>query len=658
MPDRYHQSKIATSLFLTMLISIGSGSAEAQGENADSLVRQAMSEAKQQKHIDAIRNYSKAIKLSPEHHPAYFYRARSRKALADYQNAVLDYNYAIKLNPKSSMAYTERGWCLTKLDLPKQAMNDLDQALKLNPKNTRALEYRASLKYKQGDFQGALGDVNQILKLKPNSSKQLAEFMLPRLNLVKKKGPGNESHTSVATSVKSPKNFDINIDTTGTSSIKVEKKELAQVNNEAAEAIKKGKFEQAVKLLQPITEKHPEYEFARKNLTIAYNNYGLKLARHNTKDSAEKFRSALYFSPGEATARRNLNAVIKELGKDPNSYEDRVELGNEQLRAGAPRMAFVEFTEALRLRNTPSVRRKLAEVCLQLENNQNKDIQSDSAAEPPSENANQAVASLQKPEPKPEPEPTVESSSASVQPQEAAPSQELEARQEPAQELAQNTEAKQEVAPPEVASIQVAQENSGSESDSADSNEKKDVSEIVQTKPIEPSAPLTALNLPAPAPGDINSNFNSSYHSNSHSNPVIKLSSSDLTREWENRMRTGQERYDQGDYIAAENAFDSAVSLAEKIGPDSKELAMSLQKLAEVYLIHKRVAQANSLLARALVILSRHYSVENPILVKLRERIDTLSGALNREVSHSSDQEQSPDGQAKTGARASIATSD
>ena len=123
-------------------------------------------------------------------------------------------------------------------------------------------------------------------------------------------------------------------------------------------------------------------------------------------------------------------------------------------------------------------------------------------------------------------------------------------------------------------------------------------------------------------------------------------------------MRTGQERYDQGDYIAAENAFDSAVSLAEKIGPDSKELAMSLQKLAEVYLVHKRVAQANSLLARALVILSRHYSVENPILVKLRERIDTLSGALNREVSHSSDQEQSPDGQAKTGARASIATSD
>lgn len=654
MPDRYHQSKIATSLFLTMLISIGSGSAEAQGENADSLVRQAMSEAKQQKHIDAIRNYSKAIKLSPEHHPAYFYRARSRKALADYQNAVLDYNYAIKLNPKSSMAYTERGWCLTKLDLPKQAMNDLDQALKLNPKNTRALEYRASLKYKQGDFQGALGDVNQILKLKPNSSKQLAEFMLPRLNLVKKKGPGNESHTSVATSVKSPKNFDINIDTTGTSSIKVEKKELAQVNNEAAEAIKKGKFEQAVKLLQPITEKHPDYEFARKNLTIAYNNYGLKLARHNTKDSAEKFRSALYFSPGEATARRNLNAVIKELGKDPNSYEDRVELGNEQLRAGAPRMAFVEFTEALRLRNTPSVRRKLAEVCLQLENNQNKDIQSNSAAEPPSENANQAVASLQKPEP----EPTIESSSASVRPQEAAPSQEPEARQEPAQELAQNTEAKQEVAPPEVASIQVAQENSGSESDSADSNEKKDVSEIVQTKPIEPSAPLTTLSLPAPAPGDINSNFNSSYHSNSHSNPVIKLSSSDLTREWENRMRTGQERYDQGDYIAAENAFDSAVSLAEKIGPDSKELAMSLQKLAEVYLVHKRVAQANSLLARALVILSRHYSVENPILVKLRERIDTLSGALNREVSHSSDQEQSPDGQAKTGARASIATSD
>ncbi|HMO23797.1 MAG TPA: tetratricopeptide repeat protein, partial [Candidatus Melainabacteria bacterium] len=120
------------------------------------------------------------------------------------------------------------------------------------------------------------------------------------------------------------------------------------------------------------------------------------------------------------------------------------------------------------------------------------------------------------------------------------------------------------------------------------------------------------------------------------------------------------------DYIAAENAFDSAVSLAERIGPDSRELAMSLQRLAEVYLIHKRVAQANSLLARALVILSRHYSVESPILVKLREKIDTLSGALNREVSHSSDQAQGqkqgpdPDEPEKTttGAKPSIATSD
>lgn len=635
MPVRYHQSKIATSLFTAMLLSIGAGSAEAQVENADSLVQQAMSEAKQQKHIDAIRNYSKAIKLSPEHHPAYFYRARSRKALADYQNAVLDYNYAIKLNPKSSLAYTERGWCLTKLDLSKQAMNDLDQALKLNPKNTRALEYRASLKYKQGDFQGALGDINQILKLKPNSSKQLAEFMLPRLNLVKKKNSNNDSQSLVATSVETPRNFDINIDTTGSSSVKIDKKELAQVNNEAAEAIKKGKFDQAVKLLQPITEKHPDYEFARKNLTIAYNNYGLKLARHNTKDSAEKFRSALYFSPGEATARRNLNAVIKELGKDPNSYEDRVELGNEQLRAGAPRMAFVEFTEALRLRNTPSVRRKLAEVCLQLENNQNKDIPEDPGTDNRSATTNQVVASA----------PTDTAASVSPITQEPVPTQELEAKQDPESAAAgatapvQNIEAKQETASNPVAQETISVEPAKS-------------AELA--KSVEPTAPLIGLGLPAPASG------------NSISSPVIKLSSSDLLLEWESRMRNGQERYEQGDYIAAENAFDSAVSLAEKIGPDSRELAMSLQKLAEVYLIHKRVAQANSLLARALVILSRHYSVESPILVKLREKIDTLSGALNREVSHSTDQvQEQKQGQNQdepekttTGAKPSIATND
>ncbi len=619
-------------------------------DQVNGLINEGLDQARQSKHFDAINKYSEALKLNPNHHHAYFYRARSRKALADFESAVNDYNYVIKLNPKSSMAYTERGWCLTKLNLPKRAMHDFDMALKLNPKNTRALEYRASLKYKRGDFQSALGDLNLILKYKPNSSKQLAEFMLPRLNLVKRKdlSASNNKIKISSSNKEGSHDFDININTKKDHS-KCDKKELAHINNLAALAIKKGKFEQAVKILQPVTEEHPDYEYARKNLTIAYNNYGLKLARNNTKEAAEKFRSALYYSPGEGTARRNLNSILKEEGKDPKSYETRLELGNEQLRAGNPRHAFVEFTEALRLNNTASGRRKLAEACLQLENQKtaqkiakvsNESSQSqkqdrivqDTVAEKPVQKTTMVAAKLD---------------TQSIETETKAKA-ETDAQTEAGAGAGAGTEAN-------VASTDTdADADTGADSESessvtalAEENptandvpDKAPKTEAAQASKQDPEslrraneikARLTAFKLPAPASVTVQGAAGPQTLKGLSPTmaPRIQLSSSEILKEWSARMSTGQDRFDQGDYVGAENSFDSAAQLGESMGADSKELAISLQKLAEVYLVHKKTTQAYSLLARALVILSRHHSVDDPILVKLREKIDTLSTAID-----------------------------
>ena len=94
-------------------------------------------------------------------------------------------------------------------------------------------------------------------------------------------------------------------------------------------------------------------------------------------------------------------------------------------------------------------------------------------------------------------------------------------------------------------------------------------------------------------------------------------------------MDFGQKRFDEGDYIGAESSFDSAATLAEGLGAESRELAMSLEKVAEVYLIHKKVSQAYSLLARSLTILSHHLEQGDPKLAQLKTKLDSLSAVIN-----------------------------
>src|SRR5262249_3092824 len=157
---------------------------------------------------------------------------------------------------------------------------------------------RGSLKLKMGDYQGSIYDFNQLLTLDPNAQKEVAKFVQP---LAASAGISTKSDPTaklmqLAGSLKG-------------SSVKIDDTELAQLNNRAARAIKAGDFTNAIQVLELLAKKNPNYNFAKENLAIAYNNQGLKMAQEKPDESLKQFRRALYYSPNEETTRANLNAV-------------------------------------------------------------------------------------------------------------------------------------------------------------------------------------------------------------------------------------------------------------------------------------------------------------------------------------------------------------
>ncbi len=126
--------------------------------------------------------------------------------------------------------------------------------------------------------------------------------------------------------------------------------QVIALNNEGVVALNAGnvtlamqKFEQALKL-------DPNYQLARDNLAIAHNNNGLQL-KNNPKAAIKEFHQAIYLNPSNTTTQSNLAGIISMMGKNPKSFADRVQLGDEARHSGDMIGAIVEYSAALKIKD-------------------------------------------------------------------------------------------------------------------------------------------------------------------------------------------------------------------------------------------------------------------------------------------------------------------
>lgn len=315
------------------------------GAAQQALVKAAAAKCETGDYLHAIADCNQALSMGA-YAPAYYQRGLVRQKIGQYKEALADYNVAIRIDPKHTLAHVNRGWCRRKLGDVPGSIQDFTQAIFIDPTCSQAFSNRAASKVQMGDLQGAFADSNEALRLNPDAAKQVAKVVSKPYEhsalTADKYESGGKRSRAVAP-------------------------ELARLNNQAVQFINNKNFPGAIKILETIVKNDPGYEYARNNLSIAYNNFGLSMSNKYPVQSINQFRTALFFAPGENTTRDNLDAMLKHVGQDPRSADVREQLGDELRTTGDLKAAYVEYTEALRLKNDPALRKKLAQVLTALD---------------------------------------------------------------------------------------------------------------------------------------------------------------------------------------------------------------------------------------------------------------------------------------------------
>ncbi len=131
----------------------------ASAQNAEFYFQQGQALFDKGHYAEAIKAYTKAIELNPNHDEAYRRRGVCKANLKNYEAAIPDFTRAIEINPKNSRAYNGRGNSKNKgLKDYAGAMSDFTMAIELDPTYSAAYYNRGNLKADMKDFTGAGND--------------------------------------------------------------------------------------------------------------------------------------------------------------------------------------------------------------------------------------------------------------------------------------------------------------------------------------------------------------------------------------------------------------------------------------------------------------------------------------------------------------------
>jgi tetratricopeptide (TPR) repeat protein len=117
--------------------------------------------------MQALSDFTQAIRLRPEDASGYAGRARAKLGLRDLDGAIADYSEALRLAPTSPAHYTARGHAHYVKGDTKAAIADFDEALRLNPVSPSTLNRRGLAYRRAGDLDRAIDDYTAALALNP-----------------------------------------------------------------------------------------------------------------------------------------------------------------------------------------------------------------------------------------------------------------------------------------------------------------------------------------------------------------------------------------------------------------------------------------------------------------------------------------------------------
>ncbi len=136
-------------------------------------------------------------------------------------------------------------------------------------------------------------------------------------------------------------------------------------NNEGISALNAQDFPLAISMFEQALRIDSSYALAKENLSIACNNYGIRL-QNNPKKAITQFHKSMYFNPNNTTTRHNLELLIIALHKNPKAFKDRLKLADDALKEHDRIGALIEYQQALAIEENSAVRSKLKELNRQI----------------------------------------------------------------------------------------------------------------------------------------------------------------------------------------------------------------------------------------------------------------------------------------------------
>jgi len=124
---------------------------------------------------DAVKAFSKAIKLNPQYVHAYIERGFAYDMLGNHRQAFKDYNKAVEVNPHYAGAYFVRGMAYGGLRNYRRAIEDYNKAIELDPQNSQAYVGRgATYALGLGDIERGTADMKIAARL---GNKKAQDFL-------------------------------------------------------------------------------------------------------------------------------------------------------------------------------------------------------------------------------------------------------------------------------------------------------------------------------------------------------------------------------------------------------------------------------------------------------------------------------------------------
>lgn len=160
-------------LFLAILISFFP-LANAFGQINDYLIS-GNEQIQKKKYIEAISDFSEAIRLDNQLAEAYFGRASAYTHTQNFQKALSDINTALQIDKSRAEYFAQRAKIHFELKHYEKAVQDISQAIFIKPENAGFYHLRATIRLALQDYEGTNQDAEKALKINPLLMQTYAE---------------------------------------------------------------------------------------------------------------------------------------------------------------------------------------------------------------------------------------------------------------------------------------------------------------------------------------------------------------------------------------------------------------------------------------------------------------------------------------------------